>query len=103
MAAVAFAAFAAISSPAALAIPLADYHLEVIQSELPQNTVHSILQSRDGYLWIATYEGVVRTDGVSYTIFDRQSTGGGLSASGVLDMHEGRDGSLWFGTFLGGV
>jgi diguanylate cyclase (GGDEF)-like protein len=103
MAVVAFAALAAIISPAALAFSLADYHLEVIQSELPQNTVHSILQSRDGYLWISTYEGVVRTDGVTYTILDRQSTGGGLSASGVLDMHEGRDGSLWFGTFLGGV
>lgn len=88
---------------AARALSLADFHLEVVQSELPQNTVHSLLQSRDGYLWFATYEGVVRTDGVSYTVFDRQSTGGGLAASGVLEMHEDRNGALWFGTFLGGV
>jgi diguanylate cyclase (GGDEF)-like protein len=99
----AFAAFAAIHSPEARAFSLADLHLEVVQSELPQNTVHSIIQSRDGYLWIATYEGVVRTDGVSYTVFDRQSTNGGLGASGVLDLHEDRSGAIWFGTFLGGV
>lgn len=82
---------------------LADLHLEVIQSELPQTTVHSILQSRDGYLWVSTYEGVVRTDGITYQVFDRQSTGGGLAANGVLAVHEDSKGALWFGTFLGGV
>lgn len=83
--------------------PLADLHLEAIQHELPQTTVHAILQSRDGYLWAATYEGVVRMDGVSYEIVDRQSTGGGLASNGVLEIYEDATGGLWFGTFLGGV
>ena len=30
---------------------------------LPQNTINSIAQTRDGYLWIATRSGLVRLDG----------------------------------------
>jgi len=82
---------------------LGDLHLDVIQAELPQNSVHCVLQSRDGYLWIATYEGVVRSDGINYRVFDRQSTRGGLASNGVLEIFEDRSGALWFGTVLGGV
>jgi diguanylate cyclase (GGDEF)-like protein len=94
---------AALHPAAAEPRPLADLHLEAIQRQLPQTTVHAILQSRDGYLWVSTYEGVVRMDGVSYEIVDRQSTGGGLAANGVLEMYEDATGAIWFGTFLGGV
>ena len=41
---------------------------------LPQNTVASIAQTRDGYLWVATYDGLVRYDGVTFTIFDKGNT-----------------------------
>jgi signal transduction histidine kinase/ligand-binding sensor domain-containing protein len=43
-------------------------------SGLPQNTVHSIAQTSDGYVWVATEEGLARFDGLSFTIFDRQNT-----------------------------
>src|SRR5918999_403763 len=43
-------------------------------SGLPQNTVHSIAQTRDGYVWVATEEGLARFDGLSFKIFDRQNT-----------------------------
>ena len=96
-------ALAATQAAARQSRSLADLHLEVIQTELPQTTVHSILQSRDGYLWVSTYEGVVRTDGITYAVLDRQSTKGGLAANGVLEIYEDSRGALWFGTFLGGV
>ena len=38
------------------------------------NSVTSIVQSRDGYLWLGTYHGLVRFDGVSYTVFDSANT-----------------------------
>src|SRR5215207_2052465 len=41
---------------------------------LPQNTVHSITQTGDGYVWVATEEGLARFDGLSFRIFDRQNT-----------------------------
>ena len=33
---------------------------------LPHNTIHSILQTRDGFLWLATEEGLARFDGVRF-------------------------------------
>ncbi len=39
-------------------------------SGLPQNTVHSILQTRDGYLWLGTDGGLVRFDGMDFVTFD---------------------------------
>src|SRR5262245_55124617 len=42
---------------------------------LPQNSVNDILQTRDGYLWLATYGGLVRFDGVRFAVFDRSFEG----------------------------
>src|SRR5947208_5626417 len=36
---------------------------------LPQNAVNAILQTRDGYLWLATFDGLVRFDGLEFTVF----------------------------------
>ena len=33
------------------------------ENGLPQNSVHGVLQTRDGYLWIATEGGVARFNG----------------------------------------
>src|SRR6185295_9066778 len=41
---------------------------------LPQNSVQVILQTRDGYFWIGTQEGLVRFDGVRFTVFDSRNT-----------------------------
>src|ERR1700730_173318 len=34
---------------------------------LPQNSINAILQTSEGYIWLATYEGLVRFDGVRFT------------------------------------
>ena len=44
------------------------------ENGLPQNTVHAILQTRDGYLWLGTEGGLVRFDGLRFAVFDRQNT-----------------------------
>jgi ligand-binding sensor domain-containing protein len=43
---------------------------------LPQNSVRSIIQTRDGYLWLTTFDGLVRFDGVRFTVFDKSNTRG---------------------------
>ena len=55
---------------------LTQYGHEVWLTEngLPQNTVHSIAQTRDGYIWIGTEEGLARFDGIRFTVFDKQNT-----------------------------
>lgn len=69
---------------------------------LLQNAVRAIAQTRDGYLWLATQGGLLRFDGVKFTVFDHRNTPG-LGGSIVLSLVEGRDGSLWIGTDGGGL
>ena len=70
---------------------------EVWQDELPQSAVLSILQTRDGYLWLGTYEGLVRFDGVRFVVFDRQRTHD-LHGTSVFHLSEDRAGRLWIAT-----
>jgi hypothetical protein len=44
------------------------------ENGLPQNSAISFAQTRDGYIWFATYEGLVRFDGVEFRVFDRTNT-----------------------------
>src|SRR2546422_6041487 len=41
---------------------------------LPQNSVHSIVQTRDGYLWLGTEECQAPFEGVTFVVFDRANT-----------------------------
>jgi signal transduction histidine kinase/ligand-binding sensor domain-containing protein len=43
---------------------------------LPQNTVTGVGQTPDGYLWVSTFDGLARFDGVRFTIFDKGNTKG---------------------------
>src|SRR5262245_10754323 len=61
---------------------------------LPQNSVSSILQTKDGYLWLTTNDGLVRYDGVHFTIFNAGNTNG-LGTSRLSRLLEDRDGNLW--------
>ncbi|MFL6247282.1 MAG: two-component regulator propeller domain-containing protein [Thermoanaerobaculia bacterium] len=72
------------------------------ESGLPQNTVNAIVQTRDGYLWMGTEEGLVRFDGVRFVVSDRQ-TSPALRSSFVSSLFEAPDGTLWIGTYGGGM
>lgn len=67
---------------------------------LPVNTVNSVLQARSGYLWLATFDGVVRFDGVQFTVFT-SATSPGLAGNRVLSVLEARYGTLWMQTEQG--
>jgi ligand-binding sensor domain-containing protein len=43
---------------------------------LPANRSQGILQTRDGFLWLATPRGLGRFDGLHFEVFDRLSTPG---------------------------
>src|SRR5205085_9063324 len=79
--------------------PLAQYSHSVWRTEngLPQNTVRAIVQTRDGYIWLATDDGLVRFDGIRLTIFDRQNTPA-MKSSVILTRYEDQSGALWVGT-----
>ncbi len=69
---------------------------------LPQNSVETLLQSRDGYLWLGTQEGLARFDGVRFTVFDSGNTAA-ITNNHIVALLEARDGTLWIGTFGGGL
>lgn len=69
---------------------------------LPQNTATSIVQTRDGFVWIATYGGLCRLDGEHLAVFDVVS-GEGLETSRFTCLFEGRDGTLWIGSDHAGL
>jgi diguanylate cyclase (GGDEF)-like protein len=69
---------------------------------LPHNLVHAVVQTPDGYLWFATWEGLARYNGREFRVFDRGSVPE-LRDNGVRALRPGRDGSLWLGTSRGGV
>ncbi len=81
---------------------LSRYGHEVWLTEngLPQNTVHAIAQTRDGYIWIGTEEGLARFDGVKFTVFDKQNTSQ-LKSNYIRALLADSHGALWIGTAEG--
>ncbi|HEV7746321.1 MAG TPA: two-component regulator propeller domain-containing protein [Pyrinomonadaceae bacterium] len=69
---------------------------------LPQNDVTQLIQTRDGYIWLGTNGGLVRFDGLQFTIFDSGNTPE-LRSNRILALAEDRDGTLWIGTQNGGL
>ncbi|MCO6510604.1 MAG: hypothetical protein J5I65_07400 [Aridibacter famidurans] len=69
---------------------------------LPQNTVTAMTQTRDGYIWLGTFGGLVRFDGVTFTVFDPANTPG-FTSPRVLCLFEDSKNRLWIGTESGDV
>ena len=83
---------------------LGEYSLSAWQTTegLAHDTVQDLVQTRDGYLWVATVEGVARFDGVRFVVFDR-SNSPAFARNDVQALYESRDGSLWLGLYGGGL
>lgn len=67
------------------------------ETGLPQNVVNAVYQGRDGYLWIATQEGLARFDGVQFHIYDKD-TAPGLRENHLWSLGEDTNGDIWVGT-----
>jgi diguanylate cyclase (GGDEF)-like protein len=72
-----------------------------VEEGLPHNTVRAIRQTRDGYLWLGTYGGLARFDGVRFQVYDR--TNSVLTNNEIRCLHEDARGVLWVGTSAGGL
>lgn len=96
-----FARFAWPLDPSA---PLTQFSHDLWETEngLPQNSVDAIVQTKDGYLWFGTQEGLVRFDGVRFTQIDLRGEEQKRN-SYIWCLLEDRDGSLWIGTYGAGL
>jgi signal transduction histidine kinase/ligand-binding sensor domain-containing protein len=69
---------------------------------LPHSIINSIVQSQDGYLWLGTYVGLVRFDGVKFRHYSSLEIPE-LGSGRISRLFEDRDGTLWIGLESGRV
>lgn len=76
------------------------FHVRHWTSEdgLPQNSVRHLLQSRDGYLWIGTSDGLARYDGMKFTVYRSELQIGQPAQCQVQGLCEDVDGRIWIRT-----
>ena len=81
-----------------------DYLFDVWNSEngLPDSSVTAIAQTPDGYLWVGTYNGVARFDGVHFETFDPANTPA-LTHARVRRLSVDNRGVLWISTYDGSL
>lgn len=62
---------------------------------LPTGEANALIQTSDGYVWIGSYGGLIRYDGIT---FHNYSEGGVFPSSGIRALFEDSKGRLWIGT-----
>ena len=85
--------------------PLRDYAVDHWTSRegLPHNSVRDLAQTPDGYLWLATWEGLVRYDGLEFVVYDRSTTDPALPDNGVGSLYVDPAGALWLSDSRGNL
>ncbi|NND73098.1 MAG: response regulator [Rhodothermales bacterium] len=73
----------------------------VLEDGLPQLSVTAIGQSNDGYIWFGTQEGLVRFDGIEFTVYDRSNSI--IPKNSIVDVLVDKDGILWLATYEAGI
>jgi signal transduction histidine kinase/ligand-binding sensor domain-containing protein len=63
-------------------------------SGLPINSVNRVQQTRDGFLWLATFAGLVRYDGATFRTFNTVNSPV-LVSSRFVNLFEDRERNLW--------
>ena len=66
---------------------------------LTSESANDIIQTADGYIWIATYTGLHRFDGKDFTLFNSQNSS--IPSSNALSLALDKKGELWVGTLHG--
>ena len=78
------------------------YHTRWTVREGVPKDITAIQQTRDGYLWLGSIDGLYRFDGVVFEGYQPQS-GGPLPARSVSSLLALRNGDLWIGFRSGGI
>ena len=80
-----------------LAITQFGHQVLTVADGLPQDSLRSMAQTTDGYMWFAGVSGLARFDGVHFTVFDSSNTPALAPPRIISAVAPGPDGSLWVG------
>ena len=64
---------------------------------LPSDSINDIIQDKSGYIWIGTFNGLVRFDGINFFTFSKYEEHG-FESNSATTLLEGPGGNLWIGT-----
>lgn len=67
------------------------------ENGLPQNSIHQIFQTHDGYIWVATEGGIARFDGASFRVFNQENTPA-FTTDDICCLAQDVHGKFWIGT-----
>ncbi len=75
-----------------------------IAEGLSNNSINAILQTRDGFIWIATKDGLNRFDGQNFMVFKHDPNSiNTIPENYIMSLFESGDGTFWIGTWGGGL
>ena len=75
-----------------------------LEDGLSQSVVNVILQDRQGFLWFGTQDGLNRYDGTNFKVYkSNPEDPNSLSDGWIESLYEDSDGTLWIGTYQGGI
>jgi ligand-binding sensor domain-containing protein len=75
---------------------LAQYNTQSwsVENGLPTSSLLGLCQTSDGYLWISSYDGLIRFDGHEFTVFNKNNTDA-FESNTIRSLAEDKYGSLW--------
>lgn len=71
-----------------------------IEEGLPQSSIYTMLQDKDGNIWVGTMNGVSKYNGLNFENFDKKD---GLAENRVTASCLDKNGNMWFGHWSGGL
>lgn len=70
-----------------------------VANGLPQESINTFLQDRQGFMWIGTQAGLARFDGYRFVVYkNNPQDPASLIDNYILSSYEDAQGGLWFGT-----
>ncbi len=73
-----------------------------VKNGLSHGSCTSVIQDKEGYIWIGTYNGLNRFDGYDFKIFrNSPNDSTSISNNSIQTLQLDQDGNLWVGTYNG--
>ncbi len=84
--------------------PIVFFERLSLEQGLSHNTVFSIVQDKNGFLWFGTQSGLNKYDGHSITVFRHEpNNSDSISSDNAGNLFVDRAGIIWIGTWGGGL
>ncbi|GAB4140505.1 MAG: hypothetical protein Fur0041_15660 [Bacteroidia bacterium] len=75
-----------------------------VEQGLSQSTVNAILQDKDGFMWMATQDGLNRFDAYNFSVLkNNPADKNSVADNYIQSLQQDQNGNIWIGTYSEGV